>query len=625
MNRFLRYASAALVLAVVVGGGTFVLTHRSHVTLHGLRLPRGCESYSCLDFTLDHLLQGGAVTAQIANKNPLLTAKGKTVTDTRASARYCRKTSAFDPAQLQFDPENFGSSSWANNSSVITADTDIAPDGTLSADRLSDLNDAANTFHSVQNFTNHPTTAAWTASVFAKYRNSTCIDVIDGNGGVGAVYNLQTGTVSSTHGSGVTGTITTSTNGFYRLSTFMPTGGSSGADYFIILNPACQAIGGANGYVANGSSVVIWGAKMENGALTGYVSPQLVSLGSNVACVESTGLIPEGSASNLYVRTRDLSNAAWTKNLATVTASAALAPDDTLSSWFITDNSTSGFHGIYHSGTLSGTGVPVTVSAYARAGTSSCAAIFDGANGHGATFNLTTGTVVATNGGWTGAVLEGSAAGFWRISTTGTTSSTTTDYWIMVNQPCGSPGSGYSGTGSTIELAFPQLESGLFATSYIDSPVSAAGTRSTEGQSTPTTLTGSNWCLSFTMTPEHAAWNAAVARFVVALGGISGPNVAWLQDDGSSLTMHVHDAASAEKFWFAAVPSGGIGTSHRISICDASGVASIAYDGVAQSLTSGGSGTGSPAFASPNLLTSIATVEPDAWFTDYCLGVGACP
>ncbi len=163
--------------------------------------------------------------------------------------------------------EQFDNAAWKNaaNFSSVTANATIAPDGTITADKLVEL--AVTNFHA----TNQSAAAGtYTFSFYAKAGERSFVGMA-GALSVNdyALFNLSNGTVSL-NGSGVTSAaITSAGNGWYRCSGVL-TINSSGPYIYI------SSIGGTGylpSYTGNGSSgIYIWGAQLEAGAFpTSYI------------------------------------------------------------------------------------------------------------------------------------------------------------------------------------------------------------------------------------------------------------------------------------------------------------------------------------------------------------------
>lgn len=138
--------------------------------------------------------------------------------------------------------------------------------------------------------------------------------------------------------------------------------------------------------------------------------------------VGSDGLIQLTPASvNLFTQTQQFDNAAWTKNATTVTANSTVAPDGTSTADTLTATATTAVHNVQQ--TAGGSGSVLTLSIYAKAGTSNFVQMWHGITVQTyANFNLSTG-VVGTVGTDATASITSVGNGWYRCSMTFTPSS----------------------------------------------------------------------------------------------------------------------------------------------------------------------------------------------------------
>ena len=153
--------------------------------------------------------------------------------------------------------QEFDNAAWTKSQATVTANTTVAPDGTMTADTL--IEDTTNTAHAMQQSATL-TAAAHTFSVYLKAKERTWAQVLNGTVANGfAYFNLSTGAVG-TVGAGVTATSVTSVgNGWYRCSiTFTaPSGGN-------ILAVWTASANGTGSYLGDGTSgIFVWGAQLE--------------------------------------------------------------------------------------------------------------------------------------------------------------------------------------------------------------------------------------------------------------------------------------------------------------------------------------------------------------------------
>ncbi len=216
----------------------------------------------------------------------------------------------------------------------------------------------------------------------------------------------------------------------------------------------------------------------------------------------SRGVLFEPQRSNMFLRARELDNAAWTKTGITVTANTAAAADGTSALETLAATAVGG--NVAQACTVTA-GNAITVSAYARASTSSHLRLSgnDGVNGVVCWFNLLAGTIGSNTAG-IGTVqfgfndIEACDGELYRCSLTVTTSTGTA--FAAAFAPAAADGVG-TAIGDTIfagDAQFEALTTAGHASSFIDT--------------TNTTVTRSGDYLSM---PTAGAWfNAAEGTMV---------------------------------------------------------------------------------------------------------------
>ena len=184
--------------------------------------------------------------------------------------------------------------------------------------------------------------------------------------------------------------------------------------------------------------------------------------------VESLGLLVEERRINVLLYSEEFDS--WSKNNSSVTANATTAPDGTTTADKLVENSSTGNKEVYQNATFT-SGTSLTFSCFAKAGERTRFRLagtterFDSSTN--AYFDLSNGTVVTTNGGFTSASIEAYPNGWYRcVGTMLPTSSGTNNVFItLVNT---GTTTGYTGDGSSgVFIWGAQLEEGHFPTSYI--------------------------------------------------------------------------------------------------------------------------------------------------------------
>jgi len=307
--------------------------------------------------------------------------------------------------------EEFDSGSWLKLDTTITANAAIAPDGTLTADLLTE--GTALTAVTYQYLTLEAK-KTYTASVYLKRGNHDWVRFAiaeKSTGNLAIVWvNLTTGALgnSEIRGAGVTNlgsTITNVGNGWYRV-TLTAT----------LTNPSATYI--VSSAVANGSLTNISNA-------TRYQWGAQVHQGSTVQDYSRTVASPQQGSQNMLLRSEEFDNASWSKTDTTVTANAIASPDGLTTADLLTEGS-AGTATADTTFTASASGVAHTASVYMKAGTSTGwvrLSVYETANSLNIInlwVNMATGALGSTSVGGTGVSGGGTTTtllnGWYRIS-----------------------------------------------------------------------------------------------------------------------------------------------------------------------------------------------------------------
>jgi hypothetical protein len=191
------------------------------------------------------------------------------------------------------------------------------------------------------------------------------------------------------------------------------------------------------------------------------------SRGSNATLTGSNGLI-QYAPNNLLTFSEQFDNAGWNKTAVTVTANTTAAPDGTSTADAVFDTTANSLHYVQQAPTLTA-GQTIVISFYAKANTLSRVLVRENSvTGFSVSFDLSSGTILATNGSVTGSITS-VGNGWYRcamvqgIGTTGVTG-----YGIFTLPAGGSTfaNATYVGTGQSVYLWGAQLELGSAATTY---------------------------------------------------------------------------------------------------------------------------------------------------------------
>jgi len=150
--------------------------------------------------------------------------------------------------------EQFDDGVWTKNNVTVTQNTEIAPDGTMTADTLTD-NAVSGEHRLFQSLVN---SAPCFRGIYAKAGTASFISLTSGTVASGyAVFDLSNGTVVSQ--SNAVGSITSVGNGWYLCSTNST---PVGQNHVINMGTTATNAIPQNTYVGSGSTVYIWGASL---------------------------------------------------------------------------------------------------------------------------------------------------------------------------------------------------------------------------------------------------------------------------------------------------------------------------------------------------------------------------
>lgn len=193
------------------------------------------------------------------------------------------------------------------------------------------------------------------------------------------------------------------------------------------------------------------------------------------------GFLAEESRTNLITYSDQLDNAAWTKFLATVTPNAAIAPDGTMTADKLVEDNTVGGHAVQKQFGAGIVGDKYTGSIFVKAAERSFVRVRTGrAATESVVVNLTTGALVSTGVQVSAPIVTSVGNGWWRISCPATLAETSSFQYLVVNAMQSGTVDNYQGDGvSGIYVWGGQVESGLFASSYIPTQPVFTGRTST--------------------------------------------------------------------------------------------------------------------------------------------------
>jgi hypothetical protein len=208
--------------------------------------------------------------------------------------------------------EEMDNASWVKSGLTITSNAAIAPDGTLTADLLSNT-----TTESIYQQTTLPAASGsvYTYSVYVKQASLdwirfTVFESANSANQLTLWFNPSTGTLGTVSAGGtatlVTGNVVAAANGFYRIYL-------TGSFVASLINFQTNVVtSDGSSATANNSARYQWGAQVNLGTLQDYSRTVASSrLGSQ----------------NMLVRSEEMDNVNWLKTDTTITANAIAAPD----------------------------------------------------------------------------------------------------------------------------------------------------------------------------------------------------------------------------------------------------------------------------------------------------------
>jgi hypothetical protein len=191
----------------------------------------------------------------------------------------------------------FDNAAWTKTRSSITANTIVAPDGTLTGDKLVEDTSATNSHLVIQTST-ATKNATYTFSFFAKAaERSFCRVFLNGFSGnnIRVSFNLNTGATSAS-GFGGTGSFSNAAavsvgNGWFRCFITGIPSTAAGTGFDAQINLATDGTINGDLYTGNGTSgIFIWGAQLEAGAFpTSYIPTVAATATRNADVASMTG------------------------------------------------------------------------------------------------------------------------------------------------------------------------------------------------------------------------------------------------------------------------------------------------------------------------------------------------
>ena len=405
------------------------------------------------------------------------------------------------PYNLFTYSEQFDNAAWIKENATISINATNAPNGTLTADKLQEDNSLnKHDFYFSGGAFGVPTTTGqtYTISIYAKAAERNFMQIALGTsqvtGNPRVNFNLSNGTISAVD-SGITATIESAANGFYRCNLTVTAATTS-----LTIVVQTQISGTAARFAAytgtTGSGIFTWGAQLVEG--TSALDYQATETRLNIPRLDySLGSCPnillEPQRTNLATWSEDFTNAVWTGG-AIVTSNAFIAPNGTLTADTLTDNSTTQFAAKQQNFTITPNAV-YTASFFVRKTTGAITSypgltvFFTGAalpriirlilNTTTGTFNYEVSGVAAVNS--YSATMTSFNNDYWKVTITTQDNQSNPTYQYILSPAISTDGTTLSKT-ATGSATFwgAQLEAGAYATSYI--PTSSASVTRNQDQ-----------------------------------------------------------------------------------------------------------------------------------------------
>ena len=435
------------------------------------------------------------------------------VTFTRASTAtyYDGSTESVAEQNMLRHSQGFATSgvTWFPEKLTITSDTTAAPDGTTTADTIT--NTATAGIHEVHaSSVRLDAGLPYTYSVYVKKNLSDFVQLTQGNGTLSsrANFNILTGALGTVDGG--TSAITSVGNGWYRCSwTFTAPATDASVAFYIVIITGATAVRFESYTGTTSQSIYVWGAQLEQRSAVSVYTPTTTAPVTNLVPTlltassgtprfnhnpitgESLGLLIEEGRRNLMLRSEEFDNASWIKFFASITGNTIVSPGGTLSGDKLVEDATLNVHRIEQGISLI-SGNSYTLSLYAKSdGSNRQLVLYFPVAGFGtgtnSVFNLSNGSITNTEAGTETITDVGN--GWYRCTVTRIATVTATIYYqIRTRNPSAADlsytGDGYSG----VYIWGAQLEAATFATSYIPTAASFAD-RAVESA----TMTGTNF------------------------------------------------------------------------------------------------------------------------------------
>jgi hypothetical protein len=393
--------------------------------------------------------------------------------------------------------EEFDDASWTKTRSSIEANTIVAPDGTLTGDKLVDTTNASTTHVITQSFS-FVSGTTYTTTLYAKQGEIRYVRLGFSATAFGAIqigfFDLQDGVVTTTSGT-VTTSITSVGNGWWRIR--VSAAATVTTSDTISINLSVN--GTSSSFTGNGfDGVYIWGAQLEQASTVGEYIPTTSTINSaarydhDPVSLIGKGLLLEEARTNLLLRSEEFNDASWAKSAGTVSANSIASPAGAITADTFVENTSNALHRISRGGAVV-SGLTYTTSVYAKYAGRFLYFNCNVMHAARATFDLQSGTVATVAAGSAAIVAMGN--GWYRCSITGVAAATLTQsFYLQLNDTSVATDRTYTGDGTSgIYLWGAQLEAGAFPTSYIPTTTATVTRAADISTSVATSVFESSW------------------------------------------------------------------------------------------------------------------------------------
>lgn len=236
----------------------------------------------------------------LARPVPTGTMRGAPVLASTAAqgAQFLSITGASSGVNLISSPESFGSAVWSG-AAAVTENTFVAPDGTMSADTLTDSSTSAFQGRSIS-FTVTSDAASYAASFYVRKTaggSSATVALNFGlSGGTPVSVNARINTDTGANGGGVA--VTSVDAEWWRCSVSIANNSTNNLLTFFLF-PATSANGSFTDIVSSVGSAVFWGAQIERASSAGpYTGLASVKAGDMLGCGDQLLMVAADATAN---------------------------------------------------------------------------------------------------------------------------------------------------------------------------------------------------------------------------------------------------------------------------------------------------------------------------------------